>query len=76
MITDQDFQEGSLSVTSYTRPGKLFTANRELISGQAGILENAVLEKMIDAVIHCLNQENGVRPLAFTQKMSPKIGNI
>jgi mRNA interferase MazF len=44
-ITDEHFQTGSLRVTSYARPGKLFTANSELIAGQAGTLKSDVLEK-------------------------------
>ena len=29
-LTDHDFQKGSLRVTSFARPGKLFTANKSL----------------------------------------------
>jgi mRNA interferase MazF len=54
VITDEDFQEGSLHVTSYGRPGKLFTANRELISGQAGVLKVVILDKLIDEIIALL----------------------
>jgi mRNA interferase MazF len=53
-LSDKDFQEGSLHVTSYARPGKLFTANRELISGQAGVLKVVILEKLIDEIIALL----------------------
>ena len=31
-----DFAKGSLRVTSYARPGKLFTANRDLIASEVG----------------------------------------
>lgn len=31
-LTDKDFKSGSLRVTSYARPGKLFTANESLIA--------------------------------------------
>jgi mRNA interferase MazF len=54
MITDEDFQEGSLRVTSYARPGKLFTANSELISGQVGTLKVATLGKLIDEIVALL----------------------
>jgi mRNA interferase MazF len=37
-LTDDDFQAGSLRLTSYVRPGKLFTANRTLIARQVGVL--------------------------------------
>ena len=54
MITDEDFLEGSLHVTSFARPGKLFTANRELISGQAGVLKAVILDKLIDEIVAIL----------------------
>ncbi|KAF0108242.1 MAG: PemK-like protein [Anaerolineaceae bacterium] len=53
-ITDKHFQTGSLRVTSYARPGKLFTANSNLIAGQTGALKFDILEKLIDAVIALL----------------------
>jgi mRNA interferase MazF len=36
MLVDTSFAAGSLRVTSYARPGKLFTANRALMIGEAG----------------------------------------
>jgi mRNA interferase MazF len=54
MLTDQDFQEGSLHATSYARPGKLFTANSDLISGMAGSLNNSIFEKLIDEIVALL----------------------
>ena len=53
-ITDEDFQEGSLHMASFARPGKLFTANRELISGQVGMLKAVVLGKLIDEIVALL----------------------
>ena len=53
-ITDEDFQEGSLHVTSYARPGKLFTANGELISGQVGMLKTITLGNLIDEIVALL----------------------
>ncbi len=53
-ITDTDFQSGSLRMTSYARPGKLFTANEELIAGKAGTLSQEILHRLIDAVIELL----------------------
>ena len=37
MLTDASFATGSLRVTSYARPGKLFTANCNLIVTQVGV---------------------------------------
>ena len=49
-----DFQRGSLQVTSYARPGKLFTASGDLIQGTAGLLHAASLRKVITAVVTIL----------------------
>lgn len=53
-LTEDDFQSGSLRVTSYARPGKLFTANAALISGTAGVLKKSARQRLIDAVIDLL----------------------
>jgi mRNA interferase MazF len=34
-----DFARGSLRITSFARPGKLFTAHASLVSGQIGELQ-------------------------------------
>lgn len=50
-ITDQDFSSGSLRLTSYARPGKLFTASQSLIAGTVGILNTKTSNQLIGAVI-------------------------
>ncbi len=45
-----DFAKGSLRVTSYARPGKLFTANRGLIASEVGTLKPEALKRLVDAV--------------------------
>lgn len=50
-ITDQDFSSGSLRLTSYARPGKLFTASQSLIAGKIGILNTRISNQLIGAVI-------------------------
>ena len=40
-IKDSDFTKGSLMVTSYARPGKLFTANSDIMTKEAGAIEKA-----------------------------------
>jgi mRNA interferase MazF len=50
-ITDQDFKSGSLRVTSYARPGKLFTASENLIARTVGVLNTETSNQLIDAVI-------------------------
>jgi mRNA interferase MazF len=40
-LSEADFQEGTLRIQSYVRPGKLFTANHELFVSQAGALHRS-----------------------------------
>lgn len=49
-----DFATGSLRVTSYARPGKLFTANRDLIASEVGALKPDSLKRLVDAVVDLL----------------------
>ena len=49
-----DFQRGSLHVTGYARPGKLFTASGDLVDGVAGALKPESLRKVIAAVVTIL----------------------
>ncbi len=37
-LMNTDFKKGSLRVISYARPGKLFTANQELLVSEVGVL--------------------------------------
>jgi mRNA interferase MazF len=53
-----DFQRGSLQVTSYARPGKLFTASGDLIERVAGVLQAQSLRKVITAVVTILGGSN------------------
>jgi mRNA interferase MazF len=53
-LEDSSFATGALPVTSYARPGKLFTANHSLMVGEAGILREHPLTDLIDAVIDIL----------------------
>jgi len=50
-LTDNDFRVGSLRATSYARPGKLFTANRELMVAEVGILTDDAFRRVLDAVL-------------------------
>jgi mRNA interferase MazF len=53
-LTDADFYAGSLRVTSYARPGKLFTASSSLIVSEAGTLSQAAFQNIVQAVIDLL----------------------
>lgn len=49
-----DFERGSLQVTSYARPGKLFTASGDLVKGVVGVLQPESVRKVIAAVVTIL----------------------
>ncbi|MEW6360471.1 MAG: type II toxin-antitoxin system PemK/MazF family toxin [Planctomycetota bacterium] len=53
-LADASFQEGSLRVVSYARPGKLFTANREIMVERVGSLKVGPFSAIIQAVIDLL----------------------
>ena len=50
-IVAADFVQGSLSATSYVRPGKLFTAHASLVAGQIGELHAASFAVIRDTVV-------------------------
>lgn len=53
-LVDASFVTGSLRVTSYARPGKLFTANRNLMVAQVGSLKAKPFRQIIEAVVSIL----------------------
>jgi len=53
-LADESFATGSLRVASYARPGKLFTANRDLVVTLVGSLKAESLEQIINAVVDIL----------------------
>jgi mRNA interferase MazF len=50
-LTDNSFAQGSLPVTSYARPGKLFTSNSTLMVKQVGCLRKSELKIILLTVI-------------------------
>jgi mRNA interferase MazF len=50
------FQQGSLHLVSYARPGKLFTASQSLIVRQVGVLKDDALKRIIEAVVELLRE--------------------
>ncbi len=54
MLAETDFASGSLRVISYARPGKLFTASQSLISAEAGVLNKAAFERVVQAIVDLL----------------------
>jgi mRNA interferase MazF len=53
-LEDTGFATGSLRVLSYARPGKLFTANRDLIVSEVATLKAQSLKQVVDAVVNLL----------------------
>jgi mRNA interferase MazF len=53
-LTNADFQAGGLRVASFARPGKLFTANVNLMVASVGQLQDAAFHRVLDAVIDLL----------------------
>jgi mRNA interferase MazF len=48
------FNIGSLRSDSYARPGKLFTASRELMVAEVAVLNAEARQRLIDAVVNIL----------------------
>ena len=55
-LSGTSFQEGSLHRTSYARPGKLFTANKSLISRAVGRLDPRSHEQVVTGVMTLLRE--------------------
>ena len=53
-LEDTNLATGSLRVTSYARPGKLFTANRDLIVAEVATLKPEALTRVVDTVVDLL----------------------
>jgi mRNA interferase MazF len=53
-LSDKSFETGSLRITSYVRPGKLFTANNNLMTTEVGKLKEDVFKGIIESVINIL----------------------
>ena len=61
-ITNSDFASGTLQRVSYVRPGKLFTANSQLIAEQIGQLKTDAFEPILDAVVALLRRGDVAAP--------------
>ena len=53
-IDDQDFVSGGLHVESFVRPGKLFTADANLILSTEGKLSVAAYQRVLNTVVNLL----------------------
>lgn len=59
IINNDDFQTSSLKLVSFARPGKLFTANENLIAVHIGELKKDTFERIVMAVIGLLRSGIG-----------------
>ena len=50
-LIDRSFASGSLRAESWARPGKLFTASRDLMVAQVAELTTTALQEVVDAVV-------------------------
>ena len=55
LLTGASFAVGALHVTSYARPGKLFTAHHTLMVSQVGTLKAEPLRQIIEAIVVILH---------------------
>ena len=55
-LDPSDFAHGSLRLTSYARPGKLFTAHSSLGAGQAGEWQSANFTRIREAVVRLIQK--------------------
>jgi mRNA interferase MazF len=53
-IREAHFANGSLRLTSYARPGKLFTANRGLIVKKIGDLKQDKFRQIVETIVNLL----------------------
>ncbi len=53
-LSGASFARGGLDLTSYARPGKLFTANDALIVREVGALTDAAFDELVEAVVRLL----------------------
>ena len=58
-LTASSFSSGALRAESYARPGKLFTASRELMVAQVAILNAEAWQQVVDAVVAILRAREG-----------------
>jgi len=55
-LNDTAFASGSMRVTSYVRPGKLFTASPDLVTSDLAVLKPETFTRVVDAVVDLLRR--------------------
>ena len=59
VIKNENFAKGSLRITSFARPGKLFTASSGLMLSEVGVLRENMTEQIINTIIGLLRDSVG-----------------
>jgi len=59
-LLDTSFSTGSLMITSYARPGKLFTASQSLMVKEVGRLKIESFRQIVDAVVKIIRADNSL----------------
>lgn len=54
MLDDAAFMSATLRVASYARPGKLFSANVDIIASEIAVLKTNVRTRIVDALVRLL----------------------
>ena len=54
-----DFEVGGLPVASLVRPGKIFTANAEIVEGSVGRVSDELRKRVVGALVALLEGEEG-----------------
>ncbi|WP_439582789.1 type II toxin-antitoxin system PemK/MazF family toxin [Dyadobacter bucti] len=54
-ITNQDFQHGSLPVSCYIRPTRIFTADKNIIVRATGILKPQIVTDVVQSIISVIS---------------------
>jgi mRNA interferase MazF len=55
-LDSSDFERGALRVTSYARPGKLFTAHASLVAGRVADLRPGKFRNIREAIVRMIEQ--------------------
>lgn len=58
LLAASDFVSGSLPVSSYIKPTKVFTADKSIIIRKAGTVKSVITEASVKILTNLLNQAN------------------
>ena len=56
VLTNSDFKQGSLNLTSTIRPNRLFTADKSIIQYKAGSLKDKKLGEVINSICNIIKK--------------------